>query len=1077
MKRLLNLQIGMTLFLAAAPLAAMAQTTFFTDTFGSSTTNGPSIVGGSPTASYTSYDIASSKNTIPVTNGVTIAQNDLHLALAASTTSGYLEAQAMFVTNSPGGTNAISLNNPGDYIEIDVVFTNTVGTLLAGGIKSALWIGLYNSAGSYYPTNIPVAGALASNGLSTTTGSIYAAGNCANWQGYVGYVVSGASSITVTRPVQNGSTESANQELLGDDASGGTYDNPKGTTIATAPSAAVPLTTGGTYTLDLRLTLNAPGSLTISNFIYSGAGINGAVVFSQGSTGITNATFLTSAFDGFAIGAYNSGTGYDPIMDISSITITGQSTVVNTPPTITSQPSPVIVATNGSCAFFVSATDSGSIVYQWCRNGTNLIDGGNISGSASSQLVISPAGTNDVLSSANGYYVTVTGPGNFSTNSVTNSLALIPATSLIYSGSGPWDLNTSASWLDTNLNPGFYFNFGDPVTFDDNGGGGHVTLTGSYLSAASVTVNSQDSYTFQGSGSFAGPGGLLYEGSGQFTITNANTYSGGTIISNATANLRLGILNGLGTGPVTMAMGQMELLVSGSSSSGIAGDIIVAGDSTFQFDGTGTYAGVFNGDLSGSAVNTLTLVPSPNNTTTVDRIRFAGTNTVCNANLFLNSPLITLAPYNGSGVQVYNGVISGSGGMEQKGVLTYYNGANTYTNSMTLATGAVGLGTSTVGSPGSISSGPLGTGPLLLFVDSTSASPSASAGLFASGGACTIANAIQYPSSTNNLTLIVGGTNNLTFTGPVNLNGNDAYYPPVYTNRTFQVTNTATTTFSGVISDQTNGVTAGYGFTLTGSGVLALNNAETYTGPTIVSNGTLQVNGSLNAASAVTVATNAILAGSGAINGTVFVGIGGAIGGGASSIGTLTINNNLTNSGNVIVRVNTSRSPSQSNDVISVSGVLTNAGTGTVTVTNLGPALVAGDRFVLFNKGLANGNAMTISTSGLPGNVIWTNNLALDGSISVVTSNSVIVPTIPPTISTFSLSSGNLAISATNGVNGGTYYLLESTNVATPLKQWKVVATNVITASGGSKGFTFTGTNAVTGGSGQQFYILSSTNE
>jgi hypothetical protein len=53
---------------------------------------------------------------------------------------------------------------------------------------------------------------------------------------------------------------------------------------------------------------------------------------------------------------------------------------------------------------------------------------------------------------------------------------------------------------------------------------------------------------------------LIYNGSAQFTINNANTYSGGTIISNASANLRIGNLNGLGTGPVTMAKagGKME---------------------------------------------------------------------------------------------------------------------------------------------------------------------------------------------------------------------------------------------------------------------------------------------------------------------------------------------------------------------------------------------------------------------------------------------------------------------------------------------------------------------------------------
>ena len=53
------------------------------------------------------------------------------------------------------------------------------------------------------------------------------------------------------------------------------------------------------------------------------------------------------------------------------------------------------------------------------------------------------------------------------------------------------------------------------------------------------------------------------------------------------------------------------------------------------------------------------------------------------------------------------------------------------------------------------------------------------------------------------------------------------------------------------------------------------------------------------------------------------------------------------------------------------------------------------------------------------------------------------------------------------------YYLLESTNVALPLSQWKVVATNVLSANGN---FTFIGTNVVTAGGAQQFYLLSNTN-
>jgi autotransporter-associated beta strand protein len=646
---------------------------------------------------------------------------------------------------------------------------------------------------------------------------------------------------------------------------------------------------------------------------------------------------------------------------------------------------PVTVANNGSCAFFVTA-DGFSMTYQWHRNGTNLLNGGNISGATSPTLVISPAGTADALSGANGYYVTVTGAGNYSTNSVTNSLTLRTAASLVYSGSGPWDLNTSSSWVG-----GLYFNFGDSVTFDDVGGGGNVTLTGSYLSASSVTVNHSSSfYTFQGSGSFAGPGNLSYTGGAQFTINNANTYSGGTLISNATANLRLQNINGLGTGPVTLALagGQIDFLTASSASSGIRSDFNVQDDFTFVVEPVDTaYAVVFNGGFSGTAGKTLTINQGSTTPTRVTRLRAAGANFVYNANLNLNNSAFLWAFYEPSGaMQTYNGVISGAGALMSKGGITYLNGANTYSGGTYASSDVIGLGNDSA----------LGTGSLFLYADSTSANPSASCTVLASGGARSIGNALRCPSTTNNVTLIVGGTNNIEFTGPFTLNGDDAFSPPVYTNRTIQVTNTALTIFSGVISDGGNNC----GLIKTGNGVLALNNTETYTGPTTVSAGTLQVSGALNAASTVTVNSNATLAGAGTVGGNVTVNQGGAIAPG-NSIGMLTINNNLTLGGNLRVEVDRS---GFANDKISVSGTLTNSGTGTVTVSNLGAALAPGDSFTLFNnnKPLLNGGALTVSGAG----AIWTNKLALDGTIAV---QSVIATT--GTNISYSVSGTNLTLS------------------------------------------------------------------
>jgi len=72
-----------------------------------------------------------------------------------------------------------------------------------------------------------------------------------------------------------------------------------------------------------------------------------------------------------------------------------------------------------------------------------------------------------------------------------------------------------------------------------------------------------------------------------------------------------------------------------------------------------------------------------------------------------------------------------------------------------------------------------------------------------------------------------------------------------------------------------------------------------------------------------------------------------------------------------------------------------------------------------------------------------------------------------PGITSIRLSGTDVLLSATNGFIGGTYYVLTSTNVATPLNQWQPVSTNVLSASG-----SFTLTNTLGSALPQEFYIL-----
>ncbi len=283
----------------------------FTDNFqNGSTVGGTSIPGGTPTASFTSYDIASSKNAF----FSAIRSNTLRLTIPG-TTSGFVETQAVF------SSTPIMLQSIGDVINMRVTFVNVNNILSAGGTNSYLFAGLYDSGTSPPLTN------LATSGLNGASDSPYATGGTQLWQGYVQrFAIPGGTNRSFVRPQQTGTnTSSSNQDLIGNSFGGGTYNNPTGGQL-TDSSDVLPtqslLTVGGTYTLDYTLTLVDSSTISLQSSLYDGIGLGGTVIASltQSATG-TN--FITSSFSGLAVGArYNHTTTNGAItMDINNIAI------------------------------------------------------------------------------------------------------------------------------------------------------------------------------------------------------------------------------------------------------------------------------------------------------------------------------------------------------------------------------------------------------------------------------------------------------------------------------------------------------------------------------------------------------------------------------------------------------------------------------------------------------------------------------------------------------------------------------------------------------------------------------------
>jgi hypothetical protein len=202
------------------------------------------------------------------------------------------------------------------------------------------------------------------------------------------------------------------------------------------------------------------------------------------------------------------------------------------------------------------------------------------------------------------------------------------------------------------------------------------------------------------------------------------------------------------------------------------------------------------------------------------------------------------------------------------------------------------------------------------------------------------------------------------------------------------------------------------------------------------------------------------LTGVGNINGNLVEAANSSVRGG---LGTLAIANAATVNGSLTLQLNRTNA-SNCSQITAASFSIA----GPLTVTNVGPALQGGDTFQLFSTGVTGFTATNLPVLG--SGLVWSNTIASNGKLSVLAT--VLIPTIPPAITNFSLSGLNVIISGTNGQAGGTYYLLSATNLVNPVAQWKTVATNILSASN----YTFIGTNAVAPAAAQQYYRLSSTN-
>ena len=283
------------------------------------------------------------------------------------------------------------------------------------------------------------------------------------------------------------------------------------------------------------------------------------------------------------------------------------------------------------------------------------------------------------------------------------------------------------------------------------------------------------------------------------------------------------------------------------------------------------------------------------------------------------------------------------------------------------------------------------------------------------GGNFAITSGSLIKSGTSTLLIDNGGANGfssvLINNGTVQLGNNDSNGSL----GTGNVTDNGTLTFERTDSITVTNLISGTGsLAQNGGGTVALGAANTYTGNTTVSAGTLALTepGSIGGSALIAVASGATLDASGRADQTLTLTSGQTLTGSGSvkgvlnaltgsilspgdTIGTLTVQGNITLNGAVFMELN--RTNAQiSSQLASISGTI--AATGTLSVANVGPALQGGDLFQLFNQPVKGFTVATLPAVGA--GYAWANNLALNGTLAVVS-------TAPPNLMS-QVAGGNL---------------------------------------------------------------------
>jgi uncharacterized repeat protein (TIGR03806 family) len=250
------------------------------------------------------------------------------------------------------------------------------------------------------------------------------------------------------------------------------------------------------------------------------------------------------------------------------------------------------------------------------------------------------------------------------------------------------------------------------------------------------------------------------------------------------------------------------------------------------------------------------------------------------------------------------------------------------------------------------------------------------------GAAVTINNLILDNGAAVTLTSPSGGTTGALM-GNITLNGTSSLLSGLSTDANGGTTHVLTV---GSVMSGTGG------FNTTGSsGTIIFTATNTFSGATAISGGTVLVNGVVGSGT-VTISSG-MLGGRGVIRGSVTDQANGTLrpGLGGTDTSTLTISNNLNLGGTTIMTLNRNNAQNASK----INGIATFTQGGALIVTNAGPALQAGDAFVLFSAATYANSFNTVSLPALTGNLIWSNSLSINGTLTITTTTFPVITNLP----------------------------------------------------------------------------------